>query len=595
MSSSPAPKNKPPPLPPLKITIFDPSLNGVSSPSVALQLIDSPMNANSISADTFDDDEYLRQQQQINPPLLLHRVHSSSTTPNLRSRSGPKLLRLASSRKVLTRQRTVSEASSSIIGVLNVEIEDVNELQRELNSCKCCFSCSHMMFSAASFPFGSFFALITACVGIGLQLDGWIVADAVIYKYNKKVWNFIWLWGIISAVVLVVVNVSIFLHGVSLFFLGYTKGEMLVCGCCSTQLHYRSGFCDRAAHKCGSCVGTVAQITVAVVGTIGIWIVYFLALGVTFICTGVVGISWLLEKSCITFQQGVQKYISLAKDYLGRARIILSLGEDKAYDLLKEFQNIRDLTSMFSDSALGEIVGGFASTGASTMLTQKISAAGTGSGASTASAEAMAAAAQSAPRHMGRLLFSSSIDPEAMLAQGISTMDILNQTIMDVEKQILYYEGVAAIMTEFCFDAASLYEAVIILSIGAFVVSVSQMLMFAFHVRQFTAWNYEVDLIRMLKDDDVEMMDPEMKEWKNHLEKVEFHQKRKAKLEKQERHANIEEERKEKARSDWANQQRRTESGRAVEMMVRRADTFVHKKKKKKMKKTTMEAQVDER
>ena len=90
-----------------------------------------------------------------------------------------------------------------------------------------------------------------------------------------------------------------------------------------------------------------------------------------------------------------------------------------------------------------------------------------------------------------------------MLADGVDALNVLNQTIDAVKEQVLYYEQVSLVVTEFCFDAASLYKAVIFLSIGAFVVSVSQMLLFAFHVKQFTAWSYEIELVRVL-DVDVE-------------------------------------------------------------------------------------------
>ena len=558
---------------------------------------------------------------------------TTSTTSSATSTTSKNSNTSQNSRKSLLRSR-----SAQII--LNVESEDIAILNKELHACNRCFQCSRIMFSAAdSFPSGSFFSLIIACIGVGMQFQGWSVADDVIYKYNPEMWYIIWLNGTIATVILIFVNVSVLGHGISLFLLSRSGGTLQCFGCCPTKVTRHATCGDRCVNKCGSCVGVTAQILNAVVGTIGIWFVYILALGVTFVCSLVVGISWLLERSCLTFQTIIEKYVDLANKYLAKAKDIITNNADKARDLLKEFQTIKDLTSMFTESALGEIVTGLASTGATAVLTGKIESAssvtsnigdggGVGSNSDTvynggaAAADAGADAANNYDGNSGyggyggRMLFVSDIDPEAMIAQGIDTLDILNQTIVDVEKQILYYKGVGNVMTEFCFDAASLYESVIILSIGAFIVSISQMLMFAFHVKQFTAWSYEVDLIRMLEDnqdmnnDEFDSLgrsiqrDEKRSDRKDVLvsdigfynlqhekdQEKEKEKEEKEKKDKKEKKEENEEERKEKARKDWINERKKTNGG--IELTVRRADTFVQKKKKKKNKKVDTDTHV---
>ena len=58
----------------------------------------------------------------------------------------------------------------------------------------------------------------------------------------------------------------------------------------------------------------------------------------------------------------------MANKYLAKAKDIITNNADKARDLLKEFQTIKDLTSMFTESALGEIVTGLASTAKATKV-----------------------------------------------------------------------------------------------------------------------------------------------------------------------------------------------------------------------------------
>ena len=464
---------------------------------------------------------------------------NKSPLPSLRSTSStssssqrPKTLRLASSSSQELKLSSLNPSTlnhPSTISVLSIDVQDADELNQEVAHCGKCYSFSKCLFGTTSihaFPFGSGLALGCSLIGMWFQFDGWYVGSSVIHKYNPEAWFYIWIFGILAALILLIVNSTVFIYGITSFWMACSSKisttHIICCCCCccdcnpqcgdKQRLSKRASFCDKFIHRCGSCCSITGQISISVFGAIGIWIVYLAALAVTFVSALCVGLSWLLEQSCSTFQTLVKRYIDLAKKYLARAKVVIAQNSERAKDLLREFEQIRDLTLMFQNSALGEVVKGFGATGVAQTLTQQfdggggeVAAAGTASAAAGSAAAASAASSGMPGSSFPRRFLMSNIDPEAMLAQGIGALDIVNQTIVNVEHQVLYYENVGSIMTEFCFDAASLYDAVFWVTIGAFVVSVAQMIMFASHVKQYTAWSYEVDLIRALEHDQLEM------------------------------------------------------------------------------------------
>jgi len=83
------------------------------------------------------------------------------------------------------------------------------------------------------------------------------------------------------------------------------------------------------------------------------------------------------------------------------------------------------------------------------------------------------------------LNMAGGIDPEALLIKGTDIMDVLNQTIVDTEKQILYYEHVSSTMADVCYDFVSLRSAVQWVVWGCVILMLSQILMYAHHVKRY--------------------------------------------------------------------------------------------------------------
>ena len=423
---------------------------------------------------------------------------SSSTTNGSTLRTASNGLRQRSTQLLnrgLKRSKS-TKFSDTQVAILNIEVQDATNIKKDIQRCNKCFSCSHCMFNPSlhSFPKGSLLSFVIAIIGMLLQFEGWKPASHVVYKYNQDAWWLIWIFAWCGSFLLIIVQTTIFFHGIALFIYYGSNGK-----------RYCFGLISGEDQNCGICTSICGHVFVGIFGTLGVICVYFVSLSVTFGCLVVLGLSWVLDQSCLSFQQLVNKYIALAKEYLKKAFTLVQENTEKAKELLLEFDNIQDLTSIFDNSAIGDIVSSLASSTVSGSIETSFSTIHSSSSSSSSSSRVLR-------NNVVPLPSITRIDPQAEIASGIDALDVLNKTILSVEQQILYYEQVSRVLTEFCYDAASLYSSVIYLCIGAFVVSISQFLMFASHVKQFTAWSYEVELVRLL---DVEEEENEINEEKS--------------------------------------------------------------------------------
>ena len=378
------------------------------------------------------------------------------------------------------------------VSVLSVDLDNANNIQTDIAHCNRCFNCSTFLFqpSFSAFPKGSVFAFGLALVGVAVQYDGLNLASGIIKKYNPTAWWYIWILSWLATALLVLVNATVLLHGVALFINKGTNNRRSCLGLLPSGT------------SCGMCLRTTGLILVGVLGTIGIWVVYLLSLIVTFVCVLQVGISWVLEQSCGSFQTIITSYIAMAKGYLIQAATMLTSSNEQVVAFLGEFQQVKDFTTVFDNSGLGVVADAVdcfckIDSNSETVTNRFHDTAGTAT-STAGSMDTGVDGGNDLRRFLALPSSIASVDPAALLADGVDALNVLNQTIDAVKEQVLYYEQVSLVVTEFCFDAASLYKAVIFLSIGAFVVSVSQMLLFAFHVKQFTAWSYEIELVRVL-------------------------------------------------------------------------------------------------
>jgi len=86
-------------------------------------------------------------------------------------------------------------------------------------------------------------------------------------------------------------------------------------------------------------------------------------------------------------------------------------------------------------------------------------------------------------------------DPEELMQQGLDVMVVLNMTLIETQNQLVYYKHVSAVMSDVCFDLASLNGSIQLVLYGAIAVLIAEMIVFAYHVKGFTGWSYEIKIL----------------------------------------------------------------------------------------------------
>ncbi len=98
---------------------------------------------------------------------------------------------------------------------------------------------------------------------------------------------------------------------------------------------------------------------------------------------------------------------------------------------------------------------------------------------------------------MGRKLTTTTeFNPIKSIADGRTTLAILNESIYETEKQIYYYDKHFYTAKKVCYDYSGLYDDFNIILIGAGILLLSHFIMFAVHYKYFSVWNYEARLVK---------------------------------------------------------------------------------------------------
>jgi hypothetical protein len=90
---------------------------------------------------------------------------------------------------------------------------------------------------------------------------------------------------------------------------------------------------------------------------------------------------------------------------------------------------------------------------------------------------------------------TGGIDPEELMKQGLDVMDVLNMTLIETQNQLVYYKHVSGVMSDVCYDLASLNGSIQLVLYGAVAVLIAEMIIFAYHVKGFTGWSYEIKIL----------------------------------------------------------------------------------------------------
>ena len=209
------------------------------------------------------------------------------------------------------------------------------------------------------------------------------------------------------------------------------------------------------------------QITWAVVGTLLLFLLYAGLLGMFSVASMSTIFAYIFVEMCHQYSTIIAGQIQNAYAYLGEAKQYVGKADNVTKQFLMQYNRWVDLQESFRTSAMYQM-----STVETPTYNGKIGW---------------------KPDHPTRKL---AFDPRQSIAEGRSTMETLNQTIVDAEHRLQYYEVQFEKSVSFCTDYSSIYESLYTITIAIVVLLCGHLVMFGAHSKYFTKWYYEAKLLR---------------------------------------------------------------------------------------------------
>jgi hypothetical protein len=326
--------------------------------------------------------------------------------------------------------------------------------------------------SIDNIPWGAILSLIITVIASSIILTNLSSCQQTVEKYFSMSTFSNYLTT--SLVGIILLQIAVLLHGISVCILESSRE------CCKVkQIGCR---CKQYSKKCLTkclCCQKITRIGCqsfwGIFGTLLLLITYFFSLAQ--ICISVISTlsSYLFTQSCNSFSNIIKNLIDNGYQYIAEAKVYLQQGDQIALDFLTKYHEFINLQETFTNSAMGQL--------------NQVS---TPTVVDNPKPEITIWKKESS---FGRQLAANDFNPELEIAKGRSFISVLNQTILETESQLIYYESQFEKVKEVCFDYSSMYDNFYYIMIGCLMIAFSQLIIFAVHNKYFTIWNYEVKLI----------------------------------------------------------------------------------------------------
>jgi hypothetical protein len=341
--------------------------------------------------------------------------------------------------------------------------------------------CYNFLFEATvNFPFG-------AAVGVTITVLGCVFISAAMVSITRTVGKYDQTGEITSylpyfvtgTIVYVVIHSLVLMHGVAVGVLAEENGLGLrhtgyCCVVCSPGS--RGACCCKALERLA---GHIFQFIWATFGSIALFAIYIVALGMLLASTATAGLSFVLKQTCTMFATVVATYVTQAKAFIALGKKNMGLADGVMMDVIRQYHSWNNVQHEFRTQGVGQVATVAVSSSAAAPAPMQESG-----------FEPPALAGIPGARRLGVV----GLDPMAELSNGRSILDTLNMTIYDSEEQLLYYEKQFSHVMEFCVDFGNLYDSFYWVVVAVLCILCSNFLIFAVHVKYFAAWNYEAKL-----------------------------------------------------------------------------------------------------
>ena len=321
--------------------------------------------------------------------------------------------------------------------------------------------------SVGNFPLGATVGLILTIIStimISINLSS---CENILLKYNSNL-SEISSYLYILLFSLIILDTAVFSHGLSVGILE-TKRELFInkeigcfcCKCCKTK----------KCKKIQKCNQLTCQVIWGILGTGFIFLFYLFTIGLSTISSISAMFSYLLLKTCNLYSEFIYSTINKAYKYLNQAKQYIGKADNVTTQFLYEYNKFIDLQERFKNSAMNQIN----TIETNTYISEK---------------------QKWSPIEYRYERKLTVFNPTESIAEGKSVIWTLNQTIIDTEKQINYYETQLQNSINFCNDYSNIYDSLYLVSVGSVLLLIAHFIIFAVHYKYFTAWNYEVRLLK---------------------------------------------------------------------------------------------------
>ena len=327
--------------------------------------------------------------------------------------------------------------------------------------------------SIDNIPWGAILSLIITCIASSIIFSNLLSCQNTVEKYFNISTFTNYLTICLFSIILL--QLAVLLHGISVCILESSreccKVKQVGCGC---QQHSKK--CISGCRCCQKCTRIGCQSLWAIFGTMFLLITYVFSLAQ--VCFSVLSTlsSYLFTQTCHSFSRLIENLISDGYKYIAEAKIYLQQADQTALEFLNKYHEFVNIQEEFTKSALGELNQVSSPTFVDNPKKELI--------------------IWDKQGEFGRKLTENTFNPELEIAKGRSFISVLNQTILETETNLVYYESQFENIKEVCFDYSSMYDNFYYIMIGCMMIAFSQLIIFAVHNKYFTIWNYEVKLIK---------------------------------------------------------------------------------------------------
>ncbi len=346
-----------------------------------------------------------------------------------------------------------------------IEIDDMKV------NCEICMNFISYIYdvSVDNLPMGSFIGMFITISGISLILNGVTASSDILLKYNEDLYLFkqYYYTSVISFLLL---HTAVLLYGISIFILETRREacqiEEVGCYCCCKKKSKLRSIC-----KCfQSCAQKSVQTAWGVIGTSLMFIFYFLIIGFFIVSLSSTSVSFFLNNSCDGFSNMIVRYKNVSLDYIQDAKMHVNSADSTALMIIGKYNKCMNMKTQYIDHGFGRIY------------------------------EKDQFTFMEGPERRQKFVPDEpnlNYNPMEKLAEGREVLAVLNETIYQTELQINYYDEQLTIFKKICYDYASIYDNLYMITIGSGLILISHFVMFAVHYKYFSVWNYEVRLVEL--------------------------------------------------------------------------------------------------